>query len=415
MQLRFPGNLRTAGNGSREERVSFDKPYEGVKIVDLSQGVAGPYCAMLLARHGAEVIKVEPLEGDWSRVLGPQYGDHTAYSVPGNIGKRSIAVDLKQPKGRAIVDSLLEDADIFLESYRPGVIDRLGFSYDRLKAMNPRLIYLSVSGFGQRGPLAAKPAMDPILQAFTGFMSENLEPGGRPHRTPVIIVDMATALYAHQAVVAALFAVKSGAPGRRIEASLLEGGANLQVVRLMSACREGAFIPAAAPSGTYTTRDGWIQIGVVKLHEYQGLCTALKLDDIKDDPRFLTPRDRIPHQAYLSERVAAVLATKTAREWREILTEAGLQNEIVQSYQDFVEHPHTEALGVMSWTVQPGSDRPWVTPNPPGTRRLDPDSPESRAPRVGEHTQEILRELGYSNGDIAALAADKAVGIAAPE
>ncbi len=392
--------------------MSFDKPYAGLKVVDLSQGVAGPYCAMLLARHGADVVKVEPLEGDWSRVLGPQYGDHTAYSVPGNIGKRSIAVDLKQPEGRAIVERMIPTADVFLESYRPGVIDRLGFAYERLKAINPRLVYLSVSGFGQRGPLASKPAMDPILQAFTGFMSENMEPGGKPHRTPVIIVDMATALYAHQAVVAALYAVKCGAPGRRIEASLLEAGANLQVVRLMSAYREGAFIPAAAPSGTYLTKDGWIQVGVVKRHEYQGLCKALGLMDLHDDPRFLTPRDRMGHHAYLSERTGAVLATRTAKEWRDILTEAGLQNEVVQSYQDFVEHPHTEASGVISWTVQPGSEKPWATPNPPGTARLEPGSAEALAPSLGAHTREILAGLGYASAEIDALVAARTVGVA---
>lgn len=389
--------------------MSFDKPYAGLKVVDLSQGVAGPYCAMLLARHGADVIKVEPLEGDWSRVLGPQYGDHTAYSVPGNIGKRSIAIDLKQPAGRAIVERLIPTADVFLESYRPGVIDRLGFPYERLKEINPRLVYLSVSGFGQQGPLAAKPAMDPILQAFTGFMSENLEPGGKPHRTPVIIVDMATALYAHQAVVAALYAVKCGAPGRRIEASLLEAGANLQAVRLMSAYREGVFIPAAAPSGTYLTQDGWLQIGVVKLPEYQKLCEVLGLGDLRDDPRFQTPQDRMGHFQYLSDRVGAVLATRTAKTWRDLLTAAGLQNEIVQSYQDFVDHPHTKASGVISWTVQPGSDTPWATPNPPGTSRLEAGSPEAVAPRLGAHTREILQGLGYGNADVDALIASKVV------
>jgi crotonobetainyl-CoA:carnitine CoA-transferase CaiB-like acyl-CoA transferase len=147
--------------------MSFEKPYEGLRVVDLSQGVAGPYCAMLLARYGADVIKVEPLDGDWARLLAPVYGDNTAFSVGANIGKRSIAVDLKSETGRGIVERLIPDADVFLEGFRPGVIDRLGFSYDRLAEINKSLLYVSISGFGQDGPLREKPAMDPVLQAFT--------------------------------------------------------------------------------------------------------------------------------------------------------------------------------------------------------------------------------------------------------
>jgi crotonobetainyl-CoA:carnitine CoA-transferase CaiB-like acyl-CoA transferase len=196
--------------------MSFEKPYEGLRVVDLSQGVAGPYCAMLLARYGADVIKVEPLDGDWARLLAPVYGDNTAFSVGANIGKRSIAVDLKSETGRGIVERLIPDADVFLEGFRPGVIDRLGFSYDRLAEINKSLLYVSISGFGQDGPLREKPAMDPVLQAFTGFMSENKGQDGIPHRTPTIINDMATALYTQQALAAALYARRDGGRGRRI-------------------------------------------------------------------------------------------------------------------------------------------------------------------------------------------------------
>ncbi|MDX2158152.1 MAG: CoA transferase [Hyphomicrobiaceae bacterium] len=390
--------------------MSFDKPYEGIKVVDLSQGVAGPYCAYLLARHGAEVIKVEPLEGDWSRALGQRYGDHTAFSVAANLGKKSLAVDLKTEAGRRIVEQLIPSADVFLEGFRPGVIDRLGFGYDKLKAVNRGLIYLSVSGFGQVGPLREKPAMDPILQAFTGFMSENKGPDGVPHRTPTIVVDMSTALYSHQAVVAALYAKARGAPGRRINSSLMEAAANLQAIRMMSAVRDGPFRNVAGPGGTYLASDGgWIQIAAVKNHEFEGVCRVLDKEEWIRDPRFKTTTDRYTHAAWLGEQVAAIIKTRPAAEWRDKLTAAGLQNEIVQTYDDFVRHSHTEASGLISWTEHDGGGAPWATPNPAGTQRLESGAPDAIAPTLGQHTRQILAELGYSASDITALIEAKVV------
>ena len=168
--------------------MSYETPYAGLKVVDLSQGVAGPYCAMMLAQYGANVIKVEPTDtGDWSRALGTIYGDQTVYSIPANIGKRSIAVDLKDDRGRDIVWRLIQGADVFLQGFRPGVIERLGFGYDAVSAREPRILYVSVSGFGQRGPLSERPAMDPVLQAYTGLMAENVGQDGIPHRIPCLL------------------------------------------------------------------------------------------------------------------------------------------------------------------------------------------------------------------------------------
>jgi CoA:oxalate CoA-transferase len=390
--------------------MSFEKPYAGIKVVDLSQGVAGPYCAHLLARHGADVIKVEPLEGDWSRALGQRYGDHTAFSVAANLGKKSIAVDLKTEAGKGIVDRLIPDADVFLEGFRPGVIDRLGFGYERLSAINPGLIYLSVSGFGQVGPLREKPAMDPILQAFTGFMSENKGPDGVPHRTPTIVVDMSTGLYSHQAVVAALYAKAKGAPGRRINSSLMEAAANLQAIRMMSAVRDGPFRNVAGPGGTYLAADGgWIQIAAVKNHEFEGVCRVLGKDEWIGDPRFKTTTDRYTNAPFLADQVAAIIKTRPATEWRDKFTAAGLQNEIVQTYDDFVAHPHTAASGVITWTEHEGGGVAWATPNPAGTPRLVSGAPDALAPTLGQHTREILSGLGYSAADIAHLIEAKVV------
>ena len=391
--------------------MSFEKPYDGIRVVDLSQGVAGPYCAMLLARHGADVVKVEPLDGDWARLLAPIYGDHTAFSVASNVGKRSISLDLKTTEGKEIVDRLVQDADVFMEGFRPGVIERLGFSYDRLSKINKKLIYVSVSGFGQTGPLREKPAMDPVLQAFTGFMMENKGPDGVPHRTPTIINDMTTALYAHQAVVAALFAARDEKRGRFIDVSLMAAAANLQTVRMMSGYRDGPFKPGTAPSGTFATDDGWLQIVVIRDRDFQTLCKALGLDEMATDPRYETSADRYQHAEFLNKTVGDIFKSKPAAHWRDVLTEAGLQNEVVQSYEQFIHHPHTQETGFISWMVHAGSDEPWPAPNVPGLPRLDTNNPNDKSPTNGQHSREVLAGLGYSEADIERFASGNIIRV----
>ena len=272
--------------------MSYDKPFAGLKVIDVSQGVAGPYCAMLLAQYGANVIKVEPPGvGDWARNLGVVYGDQCAYSLPSNLGKRAIALDLKQEDGQAILWRLIRGADVFLQGFRPGVIDRLGFGYDDVAEREPRIIYLSVSGFGQTGPLAERPAMDPILQAYTGLTVENKGEDGIPHRVPIIAIDMSTALYAYSAVSTALYARRDEPRGRHIEASLLQAAAGLQVVRMMqSYLEDGAIRPPGAPSGVYQVADGWMTITVVRLHEWLGFCKAVDLPGFRR-------RRAVPHHA----------------------------------------------------------------------------------------------------------------------
>ncbi len=208
--------------------MSYAAPFEGLRVIDLSQGIAGPYCAMLLAQHGADVIKVEPPVGDWARTLGTRYSDQSAYSIAANLGKRSIVVDLKEERGLRIVRRLIEGADVFVESFRPGGAARLGLGYEAVSAGNPRVLYISVSGFGQTGPEHERPAVDTTLQAFTGLMSVNQGADGTPHRVGAVVIDMSTALFTFQAVAAALYARRSEPRGRYLEASLMQAGAALQ-------------------------------------------------------------------------------------------------------------------------------------------------------------------------------------------
>ncbi|MBT6275160.1 MAG: CoA transferase [Chromatiales bacterium] len=374
--------------------MSYEAPYEGIKVVDLSQGIAGPYAAMLLAQYGADVVKVEPPEGDWSRQLGKPYGDHTAFSVAGNMGKRSIVLDLKSETDKATLWRLIDGADVFIEGFRPGVISRLGFGYETLSERRPRILYVSVSGFGQAGPLGKKPAMDPVLQAFTGFMVSNKDTSGTPRRAQPIIVDMSTALYGFQAIASALFAREREDKGIKLEVSLMQAAANLQCVRMMQTHLLGYQpTPVSAPNGAFKCRDGFILLVVLRQAHFAKLCVVLDLPDVAADERFQSIESRSQHQQELNQRVEARLQTEDAVHWTTLLTEAGIQNEQVLDYPEFLEHPQVEATGLVSWLEQPGFEQPVPMPNPPGTPPLRSGDPRAHAPTLGEHTDSIIATL----------------------
>ena len=387
--------------------MSYAAPYAGLKVVDVSQGIAAPYCAMLLAQYGANVIKVEPIEtGDWSRTLGTKYGDQTAYSIPANTGKRSIALDLKQDAGRAILWRLIEGADVFLQGFRPGVIDRLGFGYPAVSAREPRILYVSVSGFGPTGPLAERPAMDPVLQAYSGLMADNSGEDGIPHRVPIISIDMSTALYAFTAVAAALHARQHEPLGRHIEASLMQAAANLQGVRMMSSyLEEGRIRPPSPPNGVYRTADGWIQVTVVRLFEWEGYCKALDLPHLAADERFRTVDGRAAHGAELNAVLRPLLETAPTAAWSEKLSANRVMHEALNSYTQFLHQPHVAESGAVTWTNHPSVPQPIPLPNPIGLPAFIPGETRAIAPSLGEHGAAILREHGYTEPEIAVFAA----------
>ena len=389
--------------------MSYEKPYDGLKVIDFSQGVAGPYCGMLLAQHGAEVIKIEPKDGDWARNLGQEYGQHSAFSVTANLGKKSFVIDLKNKNSQSILDKIISNCDIFIEGFRPGVINRLGYGYERLKNINPKLIYLSISGFGQKGPMSHKPAMDPVLQAFTGFMSENKGPDNVPHRTPVIIFDMTTALYATQLVSTALYARLTEKVGKKIEISLMESAAAMQSIRLMSGYMEGPYTHASSPSGTFKTQDGWIQIIVVKNHEFEKFCNAVGWLDFINDERFSSNAERRKHESFLTKEVQKLFINKPTKYWKKILNEFQVQNEKIQDYKEFVESEQVQALKLISWLKQPTTDVLWPLPNLPGMKPLDQKGNFSVAPYLGQHTREIMLELGYDDQKISNFYKDKII------
>ncbi|MFO1162462.1 MAG: CoA transferase [Reyranellaceae bacterium] len=395
--------------------MSYDAPFAGLKVVDLSQGIAGPYCAMLLAQHGADVIKVEGIgDGDWARTLGTRYGSHSAYSIIGNLGKRSIAVDLKAEAGKQVLWRLLKGADVFLEGFRPGVINRLGFDYGAVSAREPRLLYLSISGFGQSGPLAERPAMDPVLQAYTGLMSENRGEDGIPHRVPVIVVDMSTALYAFQGLSAALYARRDETRGRYLDASLMQAATALQSIRLMACHLEGGVMkPGGAPGGVFKIADGWMSIVAINDRDWRALCAAMDLAELPDDPRFTTPANRLANDVALYAIIRPTLAARPWAEWNKRLTAARLMHERLNSYAEFLEQPHVQETGLIQWFAQAGLNRPVPVPRLPGQSPAIDGTPRAIAPVTGQHTREVLAEHGYADSEIDRLLTHGTVAVAA--
>jgi crotonobetainyl-CoA:carnitine CoA-transferase CaiB-like acyl-CoA transferase len=377
--------------------MSYDAPFAGLKVVDLSQGIAGPYSAMLLAQYGADVIKVEPPEGDWARALGKRYGDLTAFAVAANLGKRSIVLDLKTDEGHATVRRLAATADVFMESFRPGVAARLGIGYAEVAAGNPRVVYLSVSGFGQSGPDAERPAVDTVFQAFTGIMSVNRGPAdGIPHRVPVIVMDMATALCSFQALATALYARRDEARGRYIESSLLRGGATLQAVSMIQHHLEGGKPqPGLTPSGTFRASDGWINITILRDAEFPVLCEALGVPAVGTDARFATNDLRFANLAALTALLEPAFAGRTTAELSARLRAARLMHQRVNTYLEFLDDPQVKATGAVAWIEQPGIGRVPV-PQVPGLPPLQSGTPRAVAPSLDQHRKEILAELGSS-------------------
>jgi len=374
--------------------MSYDAPFAGLKVVDLTQGIAGPYAGMLLAQYGADVVKVEPPEGDWARALGRRYGDLSAFVIAANLGKRAIVLDLKAEEGRATLRRLVTSADVFLESFRPGVAARLGFGYPDVAALSPRVIYLSVSGFGQTGPDAERPGVDTVFQAFTGLMSMNRGADGIPHRVGVIVMDMATALCSFQAMAVALYARRDEPRGRYIESSLLRGGATIQAVSLIQHHLEaGKPQPGLTPSGTFKASDGWINVTILRDAEFRALCDALELPAVKSDPRFATNDSRFAHLAEMNAVLEPEFARRTTEDLSVRLRGARLMHQRVNTHLEFLDHPHVKATGAVTWVEQPGLGRLPV-PNVPGLPPLVSGTPRAVAPSLDQHRKEILAELG---------------------
>ncbi|MDA0655631.1 MAG: CaiB/BaiF CoA-transferase family protein [Proteobacteria bacterium] len=388
-----------------------DLPFEGVKVLDLSQGVAAPYCGMMLARNGADVIKLEPPgTGCWSRQLGKPKGDHTAHSVVVHRGKRSVGVNLKTAEGLEIAQKLAAECDVFLQNYRVGKIDKFGLDYESLKKVNPSVIYLSVTGFGNEGPRRDQPATDSVMQAFTGMMSINRDVNGLPQRMNMLTIDFGTGLYCFQAVAAALYrrAMKGG--GKHIQTSLLESSLVFQEAAMMeSYLQDGDVEPIGMPVGTFKTKDGYMSINARRDPHFRALCKLLGKEEWIDDPKYSVVRERVKNREELLGIIRPIIETKTSDEWNKAISAIDVLNAKVHTHLDLFEDEQVKAMNAVHWIENDTLGQvPMATiagqPLPQDGHRL------THSPHLGEHNDAILAEIGYSSAEIDALKAKGVVG-----
>ena len=378
---------------------THEAPYRGLRVLDFGQGIASPYCAMLLGVYGAEIIKVEPPEGDWSRYLGTTYGSHTALSAVYNRGKRSLCLDLKQQAGIGIARRLARDCDVFIEGFRPGVAARLGIGYEDLARDNPGLIYLSVSGFGQDGPYAKRPGSDSVAQAFAGLVSVNVGNDKTPHRVGTTISDVATGVYAFQAIATALFARASVGTGRWIDVNLAQSTAALLGHKVAEHVLEGGAPRALnVPAGSYQTSDGWLMVTLVNEAQYKRLCATIGRDDLAGDPRFADFASRADSADALIPQLREVFVTQPSETWLARLHASDIIAERILNPGEWLRNVHVAATKAAVCQDTPGVGLVYA-PRTPGLMDFSEDQLRP-APDIGQDSRAVLLEAGFDRDTV---------------
>ena len=383
-------------------RNAADLPLAGLTVVDLTRVLAGPYCTMMLADLGARVIKIEnPEGGDDSRHVGPFVDGESAYFASVNRNKESIALDLKSPRDREVLATMIAGADVLVENFRAGVMEKLGFTWEALHAANPRLVYASISGFGQTGPYRDRPAYDMVVQAMGGLMSVTGQACGEPVRVGVSIGDLGAGLYAAIGIQSALLKRSRTGLGERVDIGMLD----CQVALLENAIvRHSATGAVPAPLGTrhpsitpfdmFKTADGFIVIAAGNDTLFQKLCAALGLPELAADPRFATVVARNQHHAELKTCMEARLADADSATWSATLEGAGVPHGPLQSVADIVLDPHVQARGMLL-QASIGEGRPiTLAGNPIKIGSQAGASGFRRSPRLDEHRASLLEEFG---------------------
>jgi CoA:oxalate CoA-transferase len=388
------------------------KPLEHIKVLDFTRVLAGPYCTMMLASMGAEIIKVEkPGTGDDSREYSPFINGQSAYFISINRGKKSLALDLRSERGISIIKELVRHVDVVVENFRPGTMEKLGIGYETLKGINPKIVYAAISGFGQTGPYSQRPAYDVIIQGMGGIMSITGPKDGEPVRVGPSIGDITAGMLGAAGILAALIDAGITGEGRMVDVAMLDG----QLAILESAISRytitgavpkpmGSRHPSIAPFEAYRASDGYLILACGNDALWQKFCTLAGRADLLQMDCFSTNSKRVQNAEEMSKYINAIFAEKTAGEWRELLIKNGIPCSSINTIDKLFSDPQVEARKMLVEVEQPGAGKLKLAGNPIKFSGMGSEIPDSPAPFVGQHTSEILREyLGIAGKELEEL------------
>ena len=395
-------------------------PLDGVRVLDLTGVVSGPYATMFLADQGADVLKIEPIGGDItrrSRATIDKDGEFSALFISSNRGKRSLSIDVKSAAGREVLAKLVAQADVLVQNFRPGTMERLGLGVDELRQRHPRLIYVSISGVGETGPYVKKRVYDPIIQALSGFADIQSQPvTNRPQMIRTIVCDKTTAVFTAQAVAAALYAREKTGQGDHIQVAMLDAMISyLWPEGMMQYTVVGAETAGADPNDrpdlVFKTSDGYITAGTISDSEWQGFCRASGDPELAKDPRFATPAARAVNATARINKMAEYIGQHTTAEWLERLDAADVPCAPILRRGEIIHNEQVVARGIIAEFDQPKVGRV-RQPKPAARFEINEAAIGGPAPRVGEHSRDVLRELGYEDSAIDKMVAERSVRVA---